>query len=1032
MRNKMLFFCVATGLATAVAAAIPALTPVPAGGPGSAWMRRFEQKQAEIRAKGGSKVVFIGDSIVQGWELQYWRDWEKEFGGAPYNAIAFGFSGDRTEHVLWRIAHGELDGYEAKAIELMIGTNNTGHRSFAQEPPIDTIVGVKAVLDAIRAKQPKARVILCGILPRGQTPADPLRRRNAVVNKEIRKFADDVNVFWCDFGDRLLTSDGRLLREVSPDFLHPTEVGYRIWTDAVKPFVNDALMAKEGDLPRVCSTGATRIEPADYSDEMPRAAAPSCSRIMTRGTVVPFGWYEKRLAEKRNLIVTRKHWDLVFLGDSITHNWESAGKAMLEKLGKTYSVLPLGYGGDCTEHVIWRLQNGELEGYTANLFMLMIGTNNGGRPEDVAAGVKRILAILAARHPEAKVLLLPVFPRGEKPTDPMRLRVAKISDLIRPLADGEKVWWCDFREKFLEPDGTMLRSTAGDFLHPGPKGYEQWTEAALPFFEKACGKPKKGCDGEWCAVATSGVGPAPKVATTPSSSRLSWAEMTPTQIIRRIEQNYSRRPFEPHPWLKMATSEFLPFVDRYGQFKHREWPGKTHSDADLAAAKAREAEDLAAHPGPSDWDRFGGWATGPQLEATGRFRVTKRDGKWWLVDPDGHLYFSLGVTRVSPSCAVTPLNGNDMPDRDCFHAELPAKGTSLAKFYETCNELLKPYYLMKGETRWFDYSSANLYRKYGENYYAAFGDIVHRRLRSWGFNSFGNSSDVKIALMDRTPYAERIEAASRALEGSVGIWRQFRDPFDPSFVPGVVAAIEKHGREAHDPWCIGFFVDNELNWGKTDTDLAKWTLASPKDQPARIEFLRRLKAKYGREPAADEVAEADLREFSAALVEEYFKRTRDTLKAYDPGLLYLGCRFIGGTPDRIAVAAAKYVDALSNNIYHKDVANWKLPAGVDKPIVVGEFFFGALDRGLFAGGCGVIDTRDQADRAESFRRYVRSALEHPNFIGVHWHQFSDEPVSGRFDGEMFQMGLTDICDNPYPETIAAARDIGYRMYQIRK
>jgi len=407
------------------------------------------------------------------------------------------------------------------------------------------------------------------------------------------------------------------------------------------------------------------------------------------------------------------------------------------------------------------------------------------------------------------------------------------------------------------------------------------------------------------------------------------------------------------------------------------------------------------------------------------------NGKWWFVDPDGHLFFSLGSTRVSASCAVTPLNGNGMPDRDCFHEALPAKDMPLAKFYETCNELLRPFYLMKGETRWFDYSSANLYRKYGEGYYEKFADVTHRRLRSWGFNSLGNSADMKIALMDRTPYAERIEAHSRPLEGSVGIWIKFRDPFDESFVKGVVAALNRHGREAHDPWCIGFFVDNELNWGKTDTDLARWTLASPADQPARIEFLRRLKAKYGRDVAPHEVPETDLREFSTALVEEYFRRTRDTLKAYDPGLLYLGCRFIGGTRERIAVAAAKYVDALSNNIYHRDVADWKLPTGVDKPIVVGEFFFGALDRGLFAGGCGVLDTRDQADRAESFRRYVRSALEHPNFIGVHWHQYSDEPVSGRFDGEMFQMGLTDICDNPYPETIAAARDIGYRMYAIR-
>jgi len=118
-------------------------------------------------------------------------------------------------------------------------------------------------------------------------------------------------------------------------------------------------------------------------------------------------------------------------------------------------------------------------------------------------------------------------------------------------------------------------------------------------------------------AVVSGVGPTGDVGPTGgggADSRCSpkaWTDLAPTQIIRRIEQNYSRRPFVPHPWLTMSTADFLPFVDRYGQFKHRDWPGKTKSDADLAAAKVREAEDLARHPGPSDWDRFGGWAAGP-------------------------------------------------------------------------------------------------------------------------------------------------------------------------------------------------------------------------------------------------------------------------------------------------------------------------------------------------------------------------------------------------------------------------------------
>jgi len=102
---------------------------------------------------------------------------------------------------------------------------------------------------------------------------------------------------------------------------------------------------------------------------------------------------------------------------------------------------------------------------------------------------------------------------------------------------------------------------------------------------------------------------------------------------------------------------------------------------------------------------------------------------------------------------------------------------------------------------------------------------------------------------------------------------------------------------------------------------------------------------------------------------------------------------------------------------------------VDKPVLIGEFHFGALDRGPFCPG--LILLKDQNERAETYRRYVRTSLEHPNIVGVHWHQFSDQATAGRFDGENMQVGWTDVCDTPYWETVEAVRDIGSRMYEIR-
>ena len=102
---------------------------------------------------------------------------------------------------------------------------------------------------------------------------------------------------------------------------------------------------------------------------------------------------------------------------------------------------------------------------------------------------------------------------------------------------------------------------------------------------------------------------------------------------------------------------------------------------------------------------------------------------------------------------------------------------------------------------------------------------------------------------------------------------------------------------------------------------------------------------------------------------------------------------------------------------------------MDKPILIGEFHFGALDRGMFHPS--LIQVEDQVARGKAYAAYIASALRHPNFVGAHWHQFGEQPTSGRFDGENLQNGLLDVCDTPYPETIAGVREVGYNLYEIR-
>ena len=172
----------------------------------------------------------------------------------------------------------------------------------------------------------------------------------------------------------------------------------------------------------------------------------------------------------------------------------------------------------------------------------------------------------------------------------------------------------------------------------------------------------------------------------------------------------------------------------------------------------------------------------------------------------------------------------------------------------------------------------------------------------------------------------------------------------------------------------------------------------------------------------------DCIEFSVMMTDAYFSNVRDEFKKVAPNKLYMGCRFAGSNENVIRIGA-KYCDVISYNIYKRNLYGFALPEGLDKPVMIGEFHFGALDRGMFHPG--LVKTANQEERAQCYAEYVESALRHPNIIGTHWHQFADQATTGRFDGENFQVGFVDVCDNPYPETIAKIREVGYRMYDVR-
>ena len=183
---------------------------------------------------------------------------------------------------------------------------------------------------------------------------------------------------------------------------------------------------------------------------------------------------------------------LVFIGDSITDAWRGGEQNRIyrERWGK-YNPLNLGISGDKTEHVLWRLENGELDGLKdgTKLVVMMIGTNNLGNPpkatpEDTAEGVKCLVKSIRQKLPESKLLLLGVFPRGKEPTDPYRAQIKAINDTIAKLDDGKQVKYLDLSDTFLDDDGVLPAAVMPDQLHPNAKGYEMWAEAMAPVIEQ--------------------------------------------------------------------------------------------------------------------------------------------------------------------------------------------------------------------------------------------------------------------------------------------------------------------------------------------------------------------------------------------------------------------------------------------------------------------------------------------------------------------------------------------------------------------
>ena len=490
---------------------------------------------------------------------------------------------------------------------------------------------------------------------------------------------------------------------------------------------------------------------------------------------------------------------------------------------------------------------------------------------------------------------------------------------------------------------------------------------------------------------------------------------------------------------------FFPFVDTYGQYLHGDWPGKIRDDDDLREQARQEAQDVEDTPRPGSWDRYGGWADGPQLEATGHFRTAKHEGRWHLVDPDGRLFFSLGVTGVRVGGATVIDQG-----RDDWFANPPWKSDDPAMQAFLGSQQVRRGEYAKQNAQTFEFMSANLLRKYGPDWRQQWLQRTPRRLMNWGLNTIANWSDTDLFENTSIPYTHWVYINLAKLPWQQGDRNRISDPFHPDFADNLrrrVSAMTRGSTE--DPWCIGYFLDNELTWGH-ESHLARGLLAGKPAVHAKQKLFSDLEAQYGdiaalntawdvdydswaaalqNESAVDPQtpqAKADLRAFNRQIAEAYFSNVKQAFRAVAPHKLYLGPRFAEYNPQVVEVAA-KYCDVVTFNLYRDSVAGWRPMKEFDAPVIVGEFHFGAADRGVFSRGLRPAESTQ--DKARRFHDYVVSAVGNPLIVGTHWFQFNDQPTTGRpMDTENHGIGFVSIADVPHDAMIRASRAVAEEIY----
>lgn len=497
-----------------------------------------------------------------------------------------------------------------------------------------------------------------------------------------------------------------------------------------------------------------------------------------------------------------------------------------------------------------------------------------------------------------------------------------------------------------------------------------------------------------------------------------------------------------------------PLVDEMGQSTLHEWPGRA---PDVASMVRRLQARLRAAPRqrwPASFSRWGGWKA-RRVKATGFFRTHHDGRRWWLVDPDGHLFWSSGMDCVHTSIDHESKIETRYLNLEKAHAALPSHLGPFGRCYR-----VNPWH--GKEDREYNYLEANFIRAFGaERWYESWARVAHAELRRLGCNTAGDWSDEHAARRAGTPYARALELYFRFEHTPMAVG-SLPDVFHPGLGKDAAVFAESLRETRDDPAMLGYFLNNEPGWHMRQAGgpAAALLFQNPscRTREALADFLQKrhrtdtaLSCAWGMATSLGEVARGlwsreltpaacrDLEDFGTIMIERLCRTMSVACRKVDPNHLNLGVRWWTFPPLWVLKAMGCF-DVISFNYYlpKPDMVGWEQEreAGVEqvalalkRPFMVGEWHFGALDGGL--ASAGLCRVRDQEARGRAYRNYVENAAALPWCVGVHWFNLYDRnALYSPGSSENYNIGLIDLTHGRHEPICRAARKAHTRLYAV--